>query len=207
MALKIVKYTDLIPRMMRDLKNYSREATVFALQDSGREFCNRSECWFENLTAIDIVANQQNYTMSFDYPAQIKRIKSVHILSATEVTNGDEGTLIAPNLYSLVLPQTLKFKADHEPRTAVTGGLVVEVVFTPDMGANEIAEWVVSRWSEGIIGKAMHGLLKVSDPRTAAVYLNDFNSKLGEAMADSITDPTPGGEGYDTQIQVQEYSP
>lgn len=207
MALKIAKYTDLIPRMLRDLTNYVPATTLFALQDAGREFCNRSECWFENLTAINIVADQQSYTLTFNYPAQIKRIKSVHILTSTEVTNGDEGTLIDPNLYSLVLPQTLKFNANHIPTTAVTGGLVVEVVFTPDMGSNEIAEWVMSRWAEGIIGKAMHTLLRKSDRETAESYLRDFHAKIGEAMVDSITDPTPGGEAYSTQIQVQEYSP
>ena len=206
MALQVVKYVDLLPRMMRDITNYNPASALFALQDAGREFCNRSEAWFEKLTAINIVADQQEYTLSTDYVAQFKRIKEIHILTSDDVTNAREGMLLDPAYYKLILPNTLKFRTGFIPTTAVTGGLVVEMVFTPTMGTNELPAWLMGRWAEGIIGKAMSELLAVSNPNRAQSYLSTYNAKLGEAMVDSMDDISPySGSGH--VIQVQEYSP
>jgi hypothetical protein len=206
MALQVVKYTDFLPRMMRDITNYVPATAVFALQDAGREFCNRSEAWFEKLTAINIVADQQDYTLSTDYVAQFKRIKSIHILTSDDVTNSREGMLLSPAYYKLVLPNTLRFRTGSIPTTAVTGGLVVEVVFAPTLGTNELPAWLMARWSEAIIGHAMSKLLGISNPARAAFYLNEFNTKLGEAMVESMDDISPYSDSGHV-VQVQEYTP
>ena len=205
MGLNVVKYADLISRMARDIPNFDYNDTLQALQDAGREFCNLSEAWFENLTSINIVADQQSYTLATDYPAHFKRVKSVHILSSTDVTNGEEGRLMDSSYYKLVLPATLKFQVNHTPSTAVTGGLVVEVVFTPNMGANELPAWLMSRWGDGIIGKAMYELLKLQDANKAGLFLGQYNAKLNEAMVESMDDITPYVGSSD--VQVQEYTP
>lgn len=189
--LKVVKYTDLVPRMLRDLTNYAPATTLFALQDAGRQFCDQSEAWYEKLTALDLVANQQEYGLSTDYVAQMKRIKSVHILTDEDVTAGREGKLVDPAHYRLDLPGTLKFFEGFIPASSVTGGLVVEVVFVPTMGTSELPEWIMARWAEGIIGHAMNHLLRTTDANKADIYLHDFNAKMGEAMVESMEDPHP----------------
>jgi hypothetical protein len=205
MGLNVVKYADLVSRMARDIPNFDYQDTLEALRDAGREFCNTSEAWYENLTAIDIVADQQSYALSTDYPAHFKRVKSVHILSSTDVTNEAEGQLMDASYYKLVLPATLKFKVNHTPSTAVTGGLVVEVVFAPNMNSTELPAWFMSRWGEGIIGKAMYELLKLHDVNKAGLFLNQYNAKLSEAMVETMDDITPYVGSSD--VQVQEYTP
>ncbi|MEI7879854.1 MAG: hypothetical protein WCI95_03155 [bacterium] len=191
MALKVVKYTDLIPRMMRDITNYSLATTVFALQDAGREFCNRSEAWFVDLDPIDVVANQQEYTLDPTLIAQIKKVDSVNLLSSDDVASGYLGTRVHASRYRLILPNTLRFDDNYIPTTPVTSGMVVRVTLAPTMGTNELPEWLMARWAEGIIGHAMYTLLRKTDPNTAVVYLNQFNAKLGEAMAESLEDIHP----------------
>ena len=191
MSSKIVKYTDLVPRMLRDLNNYSPASALFALQDAGREFCNRSEAWFEDLPSIDLVADQQYYALATDYVAEIKLIKSVRVLTSDDVTNELEGEIVPPSHYRMDLPGRLKFLTGYAPSTTVTGGLIVEVVLVPNMGTNELPEWIMSRWAEGIIGHAMNGLLRGVDLIKAATYLSDFNRKLNEAMIQSMEDPHP----------------
>jgi len=204
-GLNVVKYADLVSRMARDIPNFDHQDTLEALQDAGREFCNLSEAWYENLASINIVADQQSYTLSTNYQARFKRIKAVHILSSTDVANGDEGQLMDVSYYKLVLPKTLKFDVNHTPSTAVTGGLVVEVVLVPNMASNELPAWVIDRWAEAIIGKAMYELLKPQDQRKAALYLAQYNAKMNEAMVESMDDITPYVGTSD--VQVQEYTP
>jgi len=197
MAYEIVKYADLLPRMLRDLigVKYTPFEANAALRDAGREFCNRSECWFEKLTAISVVADQQEYTLATDYPAHFKRVKSIRLLTSQEVTDGDEGSLVDPSYYRLNLPVTLKFGTGHIPATAVTDGMVVEVVFVPQMDADELPEWLFSRWGDAIIGKALYDLWRGTDLNKAAVFLNQYNAKLNEAMVESMDDIAPGLPG------------
>jgi hypothetical protein len=205
MGLNVVKYADLVSRMARDIPNFDYQDALHALQDAGREFCNLTEAWFENLASINIVADQHTYTLATDYPARFKRVKSIHILSSTDVTNGKEGQLMDATYYKLVLPSTLKFAVNHTPATAVTGGLVVEVVFVPDMGSTELPAWLMSRWGDGIIGKAMYELLKVKDVNKAALFLTQYHAKLNEAMVESMDEITPYVGSSD--VRVQEYTP
>jgi hypothetical protein len=81
----------------------------------------------------------------------------------------------------------------------------VEVVLVPNMASNELPAWVIDRWAEAIIGKAMYELLKPQDQRKAALYLAQYNAKMNEAMVESMDDITPYVGTSD--VQVQEYTP
>lgn len=195
MAIEVVKYADLIPRMARDLRgvSYDNYSVKTALKDAGRRFLTQSEAWFEKLTAISVVAEKQEYTLSTGgWLAQFKRIKELHLLTETEVTDGDEGTLIDPSCYRLNLPNTLKFNTGRIPGTAVTNGMIVTVVFVPQMDAEELPEWVIDRWGNGILGYAIYTLIRGFDANKAAVFLDQYNQVLNEAMVESMDEPTPG---------------
>lgn len=195
MALEIVKYDDLIPRMARDLRGIQSEKfdVGIALRDAGRRFLQESEAWFEKLTAIDLVADQQEYTLSSGgWLAQFKRIKSLHLRTETEVTDGDEGSIVDPMCYRLNLPSTLKFVTGRIPAVSVTGGMVVTVVFVPQMDAKELPEWIVSRWGDAIIGYALYTLIRGTDIQKAMAFLNQYHRVLNEAMVESMDEIHPG---------------
>lgn len=197
MALEVVKYADLIPRMVRDLRGVSFEKSdaVLALKDAGRKFCNESGAWYADLTAIDVVAEQQEYTLSTSFPAQFKAIKTLRLLTESEVAAGDEGGLVDPSYYRLNLPATLHFNTGHIPATAVTGGMVVKVVLVPQLDTEELPEWMISRWGEGIIGWAMYTILRTFDVNKAALFRAQYYDALNEALVESEDDIKPGLPG------------
>jgi len=198
MAIEVVKYVDLIPRMARDLRGAPSEKydVKAALVDAGRRFCMVSQAWFEKLTAIDVVAEQQEYTLSTGgYLAQFVRIKELRLLTTSEVTAGDEGSLVDSTRYLLNLPKTLKFRTGCIPGTAVTGGMVITAVLAPQMDAEEIPAWVIDRWGDAIIAHALYSLFLGFDANKASVFLNRYNAVLNEAMVASMDDPSPGQAG------------
>lgn len=197
MAIEVVKYSDLISRMARDLRGVSFEKSdaMRSLKDAGRKFCNESYAWYEPLTAIDVVADQQEYALTTAYPAQFKEIKSIRMLTESEVTAGDEGSLVDPAYYRLNLPATLHFNTGHIPVTAVTGGMVVKMVLVPQMDAEELPEWIISRWGEAIIGWAKYDMLRAFDIGKAMIFSSQYNDVLNQAMVESLDDIKPGIPG------------
>jgi len=121
-----------------------------ALQLGSREFCQDTEAFRQELTAMDLVADQKEYTLSAPAGYEISRVFEVRLLTEDEVTDGDEGTVQSTNKYEYdIQTGTLTFYS--APSTeAVTGGLVIEVVLLPlEDGAVLDAEFM-RRWGRTI---------------------------------------------------------
>lgn len=163
-----------------------------------RVLCDRSEAWVEELTPIDLVAEQLDYSLSTTWKAYIRRVVEVRRLSPEEVAAGYKGSVTAPQFYTFTPPDTLTFDQQLIPHEAVTAGLVVKVVLSPLWNCVEIPDWMFSRWAQGIEARTLFKLKAMRgtpwyDPDGAALFLSEYNQTLGEAMGDTARSYTTGG--------------
>jgi len=130
-----------------------------ALQAAGMDFCERSRVWEEDLAAMNIVAEQVDYTLTSPYDARIDGIESVEMNTAQGVTDGDEGGEVDPQFYEFdPATNVLTLAEDIEPQEAVTSGLVVRVVYVPRLLTKELAGWVLDQYGLAIVQKALGDL-------------------------------------------------
>lgn len=190
-SIEICRISDLVPRTLRDQVAYNVIDTLAALKDGARVFLRRSEAWQERLAAIDVVANQRQYTLATEQYATILRVRRLFLRSSDEVIREDDGTEIDPHYYRLALPLVLEFNSGRAPVTAVTDGMLVDVVLIPRWDAEEIPQWIVERYGDAIIGYAMYQLLRGSDQKKAAEYLAQYNTALSEAIPENAEEITP----------------
>jgi hypothetical protein len=157
--MQVRRYTDLYPLMTPYLPGCDTPLVLGALQIAGRDFCDRARVWEEDLTAVNLVAEQVAYTLTSPYDAQIDGIASVEINTAAGVADGDEGGEVDADYYEFD-PATNVLTLDDaiEPQTSVTSGLVVRVVFVPRLLTKEIAGWVLEQFGMAIMQKAMGDL-------------------------------------------------
>lgn len=188
---KLARYDELLPRIAAQMPAFHSGIALNALRRAGREFFRSAEAWHPDLDAIDVVADQEDYTLVIDAPAEIKRIKAVHLKTDEDVDEGYDGRLLGSGEYSLILPATLRFQEHYTPSAAVTDGLVVELVLFPYLMADELPDDLLERWVEPVIAWALYDLLKVQDPDLAGLHLQTYRNYLGDAQVENIEDPTP----------------
>lgn len=168
------------------------------IQQAHREFCRVSEAWKEKLDPIDLVEDEEHYTVSPSYDAHIVRVNKVWVRSETDVDNGDDGILQDESQWDFTVPDTLEFVT--APTTDVTEGLVVEVILLPYPNSTDIDSEFVNRYHEGIVGYAMWQLLRMkgkkwTDQNLAAVYRMQHEDVLASAMGQQRQDYKTGQIG------------
>jgi hypothetical protein len=162
---------------------------VNALRRAARTLCDRSEAWVHELDPVNLVVDTVEYTISTEWAAFIKRIAEVRTRTASQVTDGESGTLIPGGLYTFVTPDTLVLDDTLSPGTAVTDGLVVTAILVPKFGSDEMPDHLFERWAQGLLGHAVYTLKIMpnvgwSDPQGAGEYLREFNECLNQAKGD-----------------------
>jgi hypothetical protein len=125
-----------------------------------RDFCTQTQCWQEDLTAIDVVADQADYTLTA--PANTEIITPTYVkLNDTEIFPGDEED-DDTNTYWLKRDK-VTLTLQSTPTAAATGGLEVRVAVRPTAAATSIAgtngdrmfsEWRRA-WASGIKARLM----------------------------------------------------
>jgi len=86
--------------------------------------------------------------------------------------------------WEFVRPATLRLSANRIPSIAIDTGLTVKAVLVPDQDANDMPSWVLGRYSEAIIGYALHQLLRRRDPDRALYWLGQYNKAVNQAFVD-----------------------
>jgi hypothetical protein len=168
---------------------------LLALRDSGKRFCSESQAWLENLTPISTVANQLSYTIINPWQADIIGINRIGLRSAAQIAADadDNGAEIPASHYSLI-PSSQKVKFLAAPATEViTNGLLVNVVLTPQFNSDEIAEWFVNMYQDGIIGGAVNTICEMPqyfNEKKARSGSRDFTNDCIRASRDAETNYT-----------------
>ena len=143
--MAITAYASLIPSMNVRLPDCSPAMIGQALWLAGRDFCVESEAYIVTLDAIDIVTDQQEYTLTI--PDQFDPIRAFEVRrrSEDEVTDSKKGTLIDASQYDFhIMTNVLEFVTNIFTED-ITDGLVVKLVLAPqeDQDDTELDfEWV-----------------------------------------------------------------
>jgi hypothetical protein len=191
-------FSDLLAHIMVDLPKCPTVLALQHLQQSARKFCEKSEAWQVKLDAINLVAEQVDYTLTPEFNAEIRRIAEVWIRTDSDVTDGLDGKLLDFDKYDFEPIGSVLTLADSvEPSAAVTDGLVVKVVLVPNLTTDVdtldvqggITATFLNYWAESIMAGAKYTLMRFtsrpwSDPRAAMMYLNDFNAGVSKAKTE-----------------------
>ena len=207
---QVSKYEDLYPFLSAELSNCTNPVMLQALQRAGREFCQRTEAWWEQLAPINLVADTVNYRIPSTFDAEIPRIKEVRINTAASIANGDKGSLIDPYYYSftpirrrnelgtILAENTLTLDDSLEPDEAVTSGLEVAVYLVPFLASQGADPAFLNKWAEAIVGRALALLLTSpkkpwTNAQQAGVHQFEFIRGVGRARAEKIKGYKSGG--------------
>jgi len=195
--MAISTYTSLLPSMTPRLPDCSSYMILQALWLMGRDFCVESEAYVQKLTAIDTVADQEEYTLTTPTEFDPLRVTTAWRRTETNVTDGDEGLIIPSTSYEFAqATNVLKFY--EAPFTEViTSGLVVELALAPqeDADGGELDfEWV-RRWAEYIKAGALYHLMSMEkmawySPNGAALNFQTYRTGIGYARREKFTQNT-----------------
>jgi len=151
--------------MVLETRGCSPALRLQAIQKTARLFCRDTHGWQEELWPFSLVNEQDEYTLVWEYDAEILRILNVWKLTEAAVTAGTRGDPMSEDLYQLNLDTTKEsrtiLKFTDEDRADVEKGLIVSVAFLPHLDATGISCAFLDRWAEGIIAGAMATLLKM----------------------------------------------
>lgn len=169
--------------------NAPAEIQLIVLRQAARDFLARTEAWLDTLPSIDLVADTADYTLTHQYPAHIRRVTAVRILSEQDVTDGNEGTLQNPEYYEMVLPDILRLDTAIIPGEDVTDGLSVDAVLVPNMNCQELPVDLLERSQEGIVARALYLLMiQPGKPWTAydlaTIHMRRYADLVSSAMGD-----------------------
>ena len=192
----LTSYADLLFRMHAELPKCPRALQMEHIRNAVRHFCRQTGIWESELTAIDVVADQQEYDLSAAIPedTEILRMVSVKI-------DGAERNL---NYYDLTSGPMLRWNTNHIPSSASTGGLVITVTLMPLFEDDTLPDNLLTRWSEAITYYARHSLMAMpgepwSRPDKAAYYLEKYQDDESSAKGETYMGHKTGVLTLNTQ--------
>jgi hypothetical protein len=204
---EISTMSDLYPLMYNHLPGIDSFTLDQHLQQAAREFCDYSESWREELNR-NLVAATCIYGITASWDCRIKKVLEVWIKTASDVTNGTNGTMLDPHFYSFSpATGTLTIDNSYKPSVAVTNGLVVKVVLVPQItqaGTNVLSQDFLNVWAEAIMYRAFFTLMKMPrqrwtnlDPMMGAPYYwREYNRKVSDAMTEVAYSNTTEPDGW-----------
>ena len=185
--MQISRYQDIITKIAPWLPGCGQNFILQQLREAGRVFCERSDAWEHDIPSIDLVEDQEDYTLVPSWDARIQRILEIRINTEEGVTNGDEGAIQDQDSYDFSPPDTLSFVSASS--SDVTDGLDVRVTLVPEPDSDDIDEWFLDRWEKGIRALALSEMLSMknrpwSDIPLSAKFLMDYRNALNKAKAE-----------------------
>ncbi len=179
-AVKAVRLDQFIPSVTDKLPATPLKGQVIrALREAAQKFCFETEVWKQPLDAMNLVADQVEYTLATDWQAEIRRIQSVFTKTAEDITAGRLGTEreMARDTYT---PATGIYRFYASPSSvAVTNGLVFNVVLVPNMQTDELPEWITGLYGNAFVYGAIADMCthKGAGPMYDMDTARLFNSK------------------------------
>lgn len=198
---QVFKLKNFHPMMVPELPGCPEPLIDQRLKHAIRRYCIDTEAWKVTIDPVDLVASQQEYSVTPNWDARIQRVAEVRVNSEAGVTNGDEGNVIHPTHYEFTAPKTLRFESSYIPSDSVTDGLVVDAILVPFIDEFEIDEEFLNRWYEPIMAWAMHDLMmmaakKWTNPVLAAQNLDQYNLFLNKDIVEKEKKGTTRSRGF-----------
>jgi len=148
--MSISALSELAIKVVADMPSFPPENVVLdKLRWAWEQLLDGSELWREDLTAIDAVEDQADYTLTPSAGVVIRVIK-------VEV---DE-TELDPSEYKMTSASTLTFEEDSVPAADGTANIEVEVAISPDINGTNGPAWVLNRFHEGLVWGARWALYR-----------------------------------------------
>lgn len=161
-----------LPQVLPHVRGCPTSLAINAVRDAAIELCSKSRIWRSTLTAQNIVADQDEYTLS--PPSNTTVITPVYVEVDEIVIRpmaADTLDHIAPRwriggalkAYHMLDATTLKLS--WTPDEAVTDGLVVMVSLKPTEDSTQGDDILYDDWKRGIAAGAIGALKMMSDER------------------------------------------
>ncbi len=185
----VAAYEDYIPFVMVDLPGCTDTTLKVYLQQAGRQFCIDSGCWLKELTAINLVADQQSYYLDTEEDAYTQRVMWVKQKTATANEFQDLSPLDTYK-YELRSDNTLYFtKTEYTAPESITSGLQVKVLLRPELGSESLPEHIWDRYSEGILSYTRWKLMQQENKPWSNLLMAqrneiEYKSKVTKAKMD-----------------------
>ena len=203
--MQITAYTDLYPHIMPQVSGCDADLVLPAIQRTARDFCRDTEAWRETLWPLALRDTKDQYTLVWDYEAEILRIIEVRWNTEDGVDADLKGNPVPASEY------TLEVNADGEcrdvltfntaPTATVSRGLEVDVCYLPHMDAEGISAEMIDRWSEAIIAGALVRLMIMpekpwANPSLAAFNKGEYDRYWQLAKGEVRREHKSGPEGF-----------
>lgn len=179
--MSISALSELAIKVVADMPTYPPENVVLdKLRWAWEKLLDQSELWREDLTSIDAVEDQADYTLT---PSAGVIIRVIEVKLNDNVVS-EEG-------YRMVDTQTLRFEENFVPSEDSTDGIDVEVAISPDINGTTGPSWILNRFYEGMVHGARFALYKMigkpwsdADPLKQATTLEKalFDAEIAEAI-------------------------
>jgi hypothetical protein len=186
---------DLILDVLEDVPGCTDPSAELAIKRSARDFLQRSKIWTKKIE-IDLVADQESYTIAHNENANIERILAVKIKPESSTSAWSKIAVSDEDLYEFIEPDILNFvDADYAPSYALTDGMEVEVALRPTMNNADIPGWIVDRYGDGIAAGAKANLqAKPGKPWSNPQGVIDNNYLFNEALTKALNEKRREGK-------------
>ena len=191
--MKAVRLDQLIPSVIDKLPATPLKGQVIrSIREAAQRFCFETEIWNEPLEAMDLVANQVNYTLSTTWQAEIRRIFSVYTKTDADIVASRLGTQRDMSRDTFT-PATSIYRFYGAPSTtAVTSGLVFNVILVPNLQTDEMPEWITGLYGMAFVYGAIadmcshKGAGPMFDADSAMLYGRKFEKMKTYAMGEAF---------------------
>jgi hypothetical protein len=196
-------YSDLIPMLLMRLPVAPDTAQMqLALSMAGRELCKRSSVWLEELPALNLVSGTDAYVLDIPYDAVVDKIAKICTRTAAQVTAGEDGGE-ADIAYVKYDAQTNTLTLAADANASVTSGLKVWAYLLPNLKSNELPEWIINKYGDGIVAGATWMLCRQGGkPWTNAELAVDAKRDFSDACAAAWTANMDGNRNLSVMAQA-----
>lgn len=195
-------WTSYLPEVEAECRGVPRPMAVNAVREAAREFARRSKLFRETLSAINVVAEQEDYTLT-PATANSRIIAPSYVeYDGTPVLpySEDLGDFTSPTWrntgirrYHMADRSTLRLM--WEPDTAITDGLIVRVILEPTINSTSWVDRLHDDWRTYVAAgararlKGIPGEKWTSSPtRDEAMFRQGINDAFAEALRGATRD-------------------
>lgn len=166
------------------------------IREAATEFCDLTQVYISDLSAIDVVAGTATYTLTVDSDTEVSVIRAAWYdglplayapLDALNPKIEDwRDTEGAPLGFTHYEPKVIKLFP--KPDTSLAGGLKVQVALRPTAASVALTDWIVDRYGREILAGARARLFTIpnkawSNPAFVAPNRSQFMFGVGTARA------------------------
>lgn len=184
-----VAWTYFLPEVALEVAGCPQLVVINAIQNAAIQFLRESELQTADLTPIDIVAGDANYTLTAPVGATLVKAEKVTVdgepLESVSSTIDEDETGAA---YAYRQESPNEIRIIRVPDADITGGLVVKAAIAPTKNADSVLveEWIAAKYLEEIACGAKARLLMQNgkpwaNPGSAEVNQRVFLAAIAEA--------------------------